>query len=79
MLAKRTLKNQITLPKAVADRFPGVEYFEVRAEDNRIILEPVKQSRIGDVWSKLDRVGIGQADVAAAVKWARRPARKRAC
>jgi virulence-associated protein VagC len=49
MLAKRTVKNQITLPKAVADRFPGVEYFEVRAEDDRIILEPVKRWRIGEV------------------------------
>ena len=78
MLAKRTVKNQITLPKAVADRFPGVEYFEVRAEDDRIILEPVKRSRISEVWSKLERVGIGEADVAAAVEWARGTARKRA-
>jgi hypothetical protein len=28
MLAKLTTKNQLTLPKAVATRFPGVEYFE---------------------------------------------------
>jgi hypothetical protein len=30
MLAKKTSKNQITLPKAIADRFPGVDYFDVR-------------------------------------------------
>ena len=76
MLAKRTVKNQITLPKAVADRFPGVEYFEVHADGERIILEPVKHSRVGEVWSKLERAGIGEADVAAAVKWARGAARK---
>jgi virulence-associated protein VagC len=78
MLAKRTVKNQITLPKAVADRFPGIDYFEVRAEDDRIILEPVKRSQISEVWSRLERVGIGEADVAAAVKWARGPGRRRA-
>src|SRR3972149_1130699 len=33
MLAKKTVKNQITLPKKIADRFPRVEYFDVRAED----------------------------------------------
>ena len=30
MLAKKTSKNQITLPKAVISRFPAVEYFDVR-------------------------------------------------
>jgi len=77
MLAKRTVKNQITLPKAVADRFPGVEYFEVRAEGDRIVLEPVKRSRVAEVWSKLEKLGISEVDVAEAVQWARRPARKR--
>jgi len=78
MLAKRTVKNQITLPKAVADRFPGVEYFEVRADGERIILEPVNRSRVGEVWSKLERAGISEVEVAAAVKWARGAARKAA-
>jgi hypothetical protein len=36
MLAKVTSKNQITLPKAVVSQFPGVEYFEVRAEGEKI-------------------------------------------
>ena len=40
MFAKRTVKNQITLPKAIVSRFPGVEYFEVTAERDRIILAP---------------------------------------
>ncbi|HSW29237.1 MAG TPA: AbrB/MazE/SpoVT family DNA-binding domain-containing protein, partial [Longimicrobiales bacterium] len=34
-------KNQLTLPKAVVDRFPGVGYFAVREEGGRIVLSPV--------------------------------------
>jgi virulence-associated protein VagC len=77
MLAKRTVKNQITLPKAVASQFPGVEYFEVKAENDRIILEPVKKSQVKDVWDKLEKLGITEDDVTVAVRWARKPERKR--
>jgi len=42
MLVKKTSKNQITLPKEVLKRFPSTEYFEVRAEEDRIVLIPVK-------------------------------------
>lgn len=40
MLAKKTSKNQLTLPKAAADRLIGVEYFDVREDDKRIVLSP---------------------------------------
>ena len=72
MLAKVTSKNQITLPKAVVSQFPGVEYFEVRAEGEKIILEPVKRARTGEVWERLEKLGISEADVSDAVKWARK-------
>jgi hypothetical protein len=78
MLAKRTVKNQITLPKAVASRFPGVEYFEVSAEGDRIILQAVRNSRIHEVWAKLERLGITEKDVSDAVAWARKSPKKRA-
>lgn len=77
MFAKRTVKNQITLPKAIVSRFPGVEYFEVTAERDRIILEPVKHSRINEVWDKLEKLGITDKDVADAVQWARKTTPKR--
>ena len=77
MFAKRTVKNQITLPKAIVSRFPGVEYFEVTAERDRIILAPVKHSRINEVWDKLEKLGITEQDVADAVQWARKPSPKR--
>lgn len=74
-MAKKTVKNQITLPKKIADLFPNVEYFEVRAEDDRIVLEPLKNDRAGQVREKLARLKISEADVANAVAWARKSAR----
>ena len=75
MLAKRTVKNQLTLPKAIADLFPGVEYFEVRAEGERIVLEPLRRSRAPEVRRKLAALKLTDADIAAAVRSARKPAR----
>lgn len=75
MLAKKTVKNQITLPKKIAALFPNVEYFEVRAEDDRIILEPLKNDRAAQVRDKMARLKISEADIAKAVAWARKGAR----
>jgi len=72
MLAKKTVKNQITLPKKIADRFPRVEYFDVRAEDDHIILEPLKADRAAQVREKLERLNLTEADVAKAIAWARK-------
>jgi len=72
MLAKKTSKNQITLPKAIASRFPDTEYFDVREENGRIVLAPVRPSRAEEVRDKLAKLGISEADVDDAVRWARR-------
>lgn len=72
MLAKKTAKNQITLPKDIASRFPGVVYFDVREEDGRIVLEPLRLSRADEVRAKLAALGITEADVSEAVAWARK-------
>lgn len=72
MLAKVTSKNQLTLPKAVAERFRGTEYFEVSEEGGRIVLTPVRLQRAESVRAKLSELGITEADVGAAVRWARR-------
>jgi len=71
VLAKKTSKNQITLPKAVVSEFEGVDYFEVFAEDGRIILEPVRTGQADAVRSKLESLGIRESDVDAAVRYAR--------
>lgn len=71
MLAKKTSKNQITLPKAIADRFPDVDYFDVREEDGRVVLVPMPLSRADAVRAKLEALGIAEKDVKDAVAWAR--------
>jgi bifunctional DNA-binding transcriptional regulator/antitoxin component of YhaV-PrlF toxin-antitoxin module len=71
MLAKKTIKNQITLPKAVITRFKGVDYFDVTTDGNSIILRPLQKSRADEVRARLAELGIEEQDVAAAISWAR--------
>jgi hypothetical protein len=70
-IAKKTSKNQITLPRSVVDRFPGVTYFDVREEEGRIVLRPVRPEKAEEVRRKLAALGIDEGDVEAAVRWAR--------
>jgi hypothetical protein len=76
MLAKKTSKNQITLPKAVVDQLPEVEYFEVSVRDGDIVLRPVVVSvpgeRLKKVREKIRSLGMSEDDVAAAIRWSRR-------
>ena len=76
MLAKRTYKNQITIPKAVMEAFPGTEYFDVQRQDREIVLRPVtfrsgggELERIRD---KISALGITEREIEKAVRWARR-------
>jgi hypothetical protein len=75
MLAKRTSKNQITLPKDIVKVFSDTEYFDVSIEGNRILLMPVKITPVGEtlegVRDKLRKLGITGKDVGEAVLWAR--------
>jgi hypothetical protein len=71
MLAKMTVKNQLTLPKAVATRFRGVEYFDVSTDGASIVLKPLQRSRADEVRMRLAELGIVEQDVDDAVKWAR--------
>jgi bifunctional DNA-binding transcriptional regulator/antitoxin component of YhaV-PrlF toxin-antitoxin module len=72
MLAKVTSKNQLTLPKAVASRFPGVEHFDVSTDGESITLRPLRQSRGDQVRAKMEALGITEKDVKDAVAWVRR-------
>jgi hypothetical protein len=74
MLAKKTSKNQITLPKAVVTHFSGVEYFDVSSDGECIILRPLQRSRAEEVRARLAQLGIAEPDVAASVSWAREKA-----
>lgn len=75
MLAKRTVKNQITLPKAIIERLPETDYFEVSLRGEEIVLRPVvieaKGTRLEKVRKKMKALGLTQKDVDAAIRWAR--------
>ena len=75
MLAKKTSKNQITLPKEIVKAFQGAEYFDVSSKDNAIRLMPVKitpiQSSLDSVREKIKKLGLTDKDVGEAVQWAR--------
>jgi hypothetical protein len=71
MLAKKTIKNQITLPKSVVAGFEQVEYFDVSTDGECIILRPLQRSRAGEVRARLAQLGIEERDVHDAVGWAR--------
>lgn len=72
MLAKKTTKNQITLPKAVITRFGGVDYFDVSTDGESIVLRPLRVSRADEVRTYLEDLGITEDDVRDAVAWARK-------
>ncbi len=75
MLAKRTYKNQITIPQGVIKAFPGVEYFDVRQRGQEIILKPVTldtSENLEKIRSKMNQLGMTEKEVEEAVRWARR-------
>jgi len=76
MLTKKTSKNQITLPKRVAEAFPDTQYFDANIQDNKIVLIPVRitteSSGLDGVREKMKKLGISQKDVGEAIRWARR-------
>jgi hypothetical protein len=79
MLAKKTSKNQLTLPKDVIKDFADVQYFDVTVKEKKIVLTPVKigpvDAGLSDVREKMAALGITENDVDKAVKWARKKKR----
>ena len=76
MLAKRTYKNQITIPKTVMASFPDIEYFDVSQRHNAIVLRPVDTrpagARLAKIRAKVKTLGLTEADIDAAIRWARK-------
>ena len=75
MLAKKTSKNQITLPKAIVQHLPDAEYFDVSLRDGEVVLRPVVISAPGErlkaVREKIRGLGLVEKDVEGAIRWAR--------
>ena len=72
MLAKMTVKNQITLPKAVVSQVATAEYFDVAVSDGRIVLTPARIQKADAVREKLAAMALNKQDIEDAVNWARR-------
>ncbi|MDM7954448.1 MAG: AbrB/MazE/SpoVT family DNA-binding domain-containing protein [Cyanobium sp. CZS 25K] len=71
VLAKRTSKNQLTLPKAVVEAVGVADYYDVATENGRIVLTPVHPAAAANVRARLTELGITEEDVADAVAWSR--------
>ncbi len=75
MLAKKTSKNQVTLPKQALRDIPQTDYFDVTTKDGVLILRPVTVtepgSRLATVRQKIQELGITPKDVDRAIQWAR--------
>ena len=75
MLAKKTSKIQITLPKAIVDKLPKTDYFEVSLRGEDILLRPVvieaKGTKLDRIRKKIKDLGLTEKDVDAAIRWAR--------
>ncbi|MBI5047966.1 MAG: AbrB/MazE/SpoVT family DNA-binding domain-containing protein [Deltaproteobacteria bacterium] len=80
MLAKKTSKNQLTLPKEVVKSFPDAEYFDVSVKERKIILMPVRitpaDAALEGIRDKLEKLGVTEGVVDEAVKWARKKKRQ---
>jgi len=76
MLAKRTSKNQLTLPKEIVKAFPDINYFDVSIRNKKIVLMPVKitpaDKTLGTIREKMEKLGITGKDITDAVRWARK-------
>ena len=76
MLAKKTSKNQLTLPKELVGQFPGIDLFDAAVDNNRIILTPVQVTPVSlsldSIRKKMQLLGLKEEDVDGAVTWARK-------
>jgi len=71
VIAKRTSKNQLTLPKAVVEQVGAADYYDVVCDNGRIVLTPLHPGGADAVRKRLADLGICEEDVADAVQWAR--------
>ncbi|MDZ3798461.1 MAG: AbrB/MazE/SpoVT family DNA-binding domain-containing protein [Xanthomonadales bacterium] len=72
MLAKRTSKNQLTLPKAIVQAVGEAEYYDVSTDNGRIVLTPVRLQQADAVRAKLSALGIDEDDIKDALAWSRK-------
>jgi hypothetical protein len=77
MLCKRTVKNQVTLPKKIASQFQNVIYFNVETEQGKIVLTPVtikpaSDDSLSKIRRKIATLELSDDEIAKAISWARK-------
>lgn len=76
MIAKKTYKNQITLPKKIISEFENIDYFDIGIEDNKIVLTPVEITplniTIENIRDKMEKLELTEKDIKDAIKWSRK-------
>ena len=73
MLAKKTSKNQITIPKKIVDQLPDISYFDIELKEGVIMLKPLKfyDTDLEKIRYKVKTLGIDENTVAEAIQWSR--------
>ncbi len=75
MLAKKTSKNQVTLPKKIIEGLPETDYFDVSLKGGAVVLRPVTVTEPGrhlaTARRKIRALGLSPKDIENAVRWAR--------
>jgi hypothetical protein len=75
MLAKKTSKNQLTLPKRIVQALPETDYFDVTLREGAVVLRPVTitepGSKLATVRRKIRDLGLTSKDIDNAIRWAR--------
>ena len=75
MLAKKTSKNQVTLPKAIVQQIPDTEYVDVSVQKGTVLLKPVVVSVRGEqlrvAREKVQALGLTEDDLEGAIRWSR--------
>lgn len=71
MLAKITSKNQITIPKKIIEKMPGIKHFDIEFEDGVVIMKPIKfyDTNLDQIRAKIKKLGLKEDSVAEAIKW----------
>jgi hypothetical protein len=76
MLVRKTLKNQVTLPKAFLRQLPDVQYFDISVRGGEIVLRPAVVTASGDrvktVRDKMRALGLSERDVDDVIRRVRR-------
>ena len=73
MLAKKTSKNQVTIPKKIIEQLPDVDYFEVELINGVVMLKPLVtyDTSLEKIRTKVKKLGLKENTVKEAIEWAR--------